>query len=48
MIIKLVCGKEIHVYDLKAHESLNYLVGKIRELFKKLPDAFVLVYKPVE
>jgi chromosome condensin MukBEF MukE localization factor len=48
MIIKLVCGKEIHVYDLKAQETLDDLVGKIRDLFKKLPEQFVLVYRPVE
>ena len=38
MIIKLVYGKEIHVYDLKANESLDYLVGKVRDLFKKVPS----------
>lgn len=38
MIIKLVYGKEIHVYDLKENESLDNLVVKVKDLFKKVPS----------
>jgi hypothetical protein len=45
MILKLVYNKEIHVYDLKSGESLDCLIFKVKELFRKLPLHFYLCYK---